>query len=425
MKKFIITFVLITINIALSNQAQAQVYTEKQSRHRFAQMNVGLNLKMATGGFTKYINETGNIERLDLANSYEPSIIIGGTHFWGHADFELIIPVYSQSQELNDQKIFFTGGVETTFKFYPWRIEHNRLRPFIGTSIAPFYFTQDNNLMEFGDGPERSFTRLPLLMGFSYNRGQHLINLGLSYNYSNQLDLAISKTQIERISTPPLAFNLSYKYMFDTTLGAEKDWESGRTQEITDKLAEFGKLNNFYVGIGLSSAWWLAPTDLNREQYSFIPKYGTNIMPEFSLGYYFHKPDLDISANYRGYTGGANVYGVAQSARRRSLAFEVKKFLFDYHGFTPFVGPTISLESLLYRQRIEGGELLEQSNNQMAYGIVFGWDIRPNRIQTFILRTNLRYFPNLNLKDVQGTAISYDNIEFNFIQLILYPGRMF
>jgi len=60
-----------------------------------------------------------------------------------------------------------------------------------------------------------------------------------------------------------------------------------------------------------------------------------------------------------------------------------------------------------------------------AAGITFGWDIRPNRAQYFLLRTNLRWYPKLELSVVEGQAVSLNALEFNFIQLVVFPGRMF
>ena len=63
-------------------------------------------------------------------------------------------------------------------------------------------------------------------------------------------------------------------------------------------------------------------------------------------------------------------------------------------------------------------------DRKMGYGLTFGWDIRPNRIQSWILRTNLRWYPNLFLEVESNSKVSFDNLEFNFIQLIIYPNRM-
>jgi hypothetical protein len=57
-------------------------------------------------------------------------------------------------------------------------------------------------------------------------------------------------------------------------------------------------------------------------------------------------------------------------------------------------------------------------------GITFGWDIRPDDLQGWILRTNLRWHPNLNVNMPDGKQMKFDQLEFNFIQLVLYPERL-
>jgi hypothetical protein len=85
----------------------------------------------------------------------------------------------------------------------------------------------------------------------------------------------------------------------------------------------------------------------------------------------------------------------------------------------------ITYERLSFLE-VDGQQVLHDiSDAKPGYGLVFGWDIRPNRLQSWILRTNLRWFPNLNLNVGEAGSVSFDNIEFNFIQLVIYPGRFF
>lgn len=420
MNRFII-FILI---LFLGQTVFAQAYVEKQTRHRFAQMNFGLDFQSSFGGSSEYINGQGNIQTLDLNSSFTPRLLIGGTHFWGHADFYIAIPVYNQIIKKDNQEIIALRGVETVFKYYPLRIENNKVRPYIGTSLAPFYYEQINNYFEFPSGPELNHTSLPLLGGITYNSKNHLIELGLAWNYANSQDYYISRTQIESIQTPALYATLSYRYMLETTLSAEKDWESGRTAEVTDILAKRGRLNSFYLGAGISSAFWLKSSSYNTEIRPYISKSSTSIMPDFTLGYYFHKPDLNIAIGYRGYGASTNTYGAVQQLNRKSFLIEATKILFDYHGFVPFIGPTLSYENLSFKESFEGAKTINSQDEKLGYGLTFGWDIRPNRIQTFVLRTNLRWYPNLYLDVEENSKISFDNIEFNFIQLVIYPNRM-
>ena len=402
----------------------SQVYVEKKSRHRFAQLNLGLDVQSSFGGSTKYINEQGNTQSMDLKTYISPRIIIGGTHFWGHADFYIAIPLYNHSRQKNSQETTTYRGAETVFKFYPWRIENNKIRPFIGSSIAPFYFEQSNKNFKYPRGQELNLTSFPLLGGFTFNSKNQLLEVGVAWNYADEQNYYISRTQMETIKMPSLYAALSYRFMLETTLSAEKNWESGRISEITKYLSGKGELNGLFLGIGISSAFWLRQSSYNRNTRPYIDKYDTSIMPDFSLGYYMHDPDINVAISYRSYATHANTYGAEQELRRRSFLLEATKYLFDYHGFVPFVGPAISYERLGFEEYFEGTNTIASSKEKFAYGITFGWDIRPTRINSWILRTNLRWYPNLYLDVEQNTKVSFNALEFNFIQLIIYPNRM-
>ncbi len=420
MTKYIIFFTA----LLFSQSVYSQIYTEKQTRHRFAQMTLGLDFQASFGGSTNYINLQGNTQPLEFGGSFSPRVLIGGTHFWGHADFYVAIPLYSTFNKKEQQEITALRGVETVFKYYPLRIENNKFRPYIGTSLAPFYYKQSNNNFEYPNGPALNHTNFPLLGGITFNSKNHLIELGMAWNYANRQDYYISRTNLESVKTPPFYATLSYRYMFETTLGAEKNWESGKTKEVTRTLAERGALNGFYIGAGVSSAFWLKENSYNSNTRPYINKYDTSIMPDFTMGYYLHQPDLNIAVGYRAYGASTKTYGAIQQLKRKSILFEVTKYLFDYHGFVPFIGPVISYEKLSFEEEFEGRKTVDLKGDKLGYGLTFGWDIRPNRLQTWILRTNLRWYPNLDLDVDQGSKISFDNLEFNFIQLIIYPNRI-
>lgn len=420
MKRYLAIIALLVTARAIA----AQVYTEQQTRHRFAQLNFGLDLQASFGGTTKYLDAQGSIRSLDLTQSFSPRLLIGGTHFWGHADFYIGIPVYARTFQKENQEITALRGVETVFKYYPFRIEYGKIRPYIGVSLAPFYFEQKNNNLDFPNGPELNYTNFPLLGGLTFNSKQHLLELGLAWNYNNQQDYYLSRHQMARIATPPVYATFGYRYLLETTLSAESSWASGRTEVITRALAERGRLDGLYLGVGISSAFWLKTSSYNTNRRPYIGTYSTSIMPDFTLGYYLHQPDLNMAIGYRSYGASTNAYGAVQQLNRRSMLLEVTKYLFDYHGFVPFVGPAVSYENLSFVEFFERQKTVEVEKDKVAYGLTFGWDIRPNRIQSWILRTNLRWYPNLFLEIEPDSKVSFDNLEFNFIQLIIYPNRM-
>jgi len=415
---------LLVFILSFAKSGHSQVYTEKQTRHRFAQLNLGFDFQSGFGGSTKYFDAQGNTQALNLTNNYSPRFIIGGTHFWGHADFYIAIPFNSPTFKKDNQEITTLKDVETAFKYYPFRIENNKIRPYIGTSFASSIFEHKNNHFQYSNGPELNYTSFPLLCGLTFNSKNYLIEFGFSWNYQNKRDFYISRSQIEQINTTPFHATLSYRYMLETTMSAEKDWESGRTKEVTNILADRGRLNGFYAGVGISSAFWLKQSKYNKTNRPYIGKYSSSTMPDFTFGYYLHKPDLNLAIGYRGYRTSTYTYGASQQLNRQSLLFEATKFLFDYHGFVPFIGPTISYENLSFKEDFEEQMTFDVGERKFGYGLTFGWDIRPNRIQSWILRTNLRWYPNLFLEVEPNAKVSFDNLEFNFIQLIIYPSRM-
>ena len=420
MKNTILILLLLFLG---SYSSYGQLYVEKQTRHRFAQLNFGVDVETNLGGSTSFLSPTGSIEQIDLQSTIKPRLLIGGTHFWGHADFYIAIPIGFPTLEEQQQEIQYLRGVETVFKYYPWRITKNKIRPYVGFSVAPFYFEQSNNLLDFGNGPELNHTSFPLLTGFTYQRKNSLLELGMAWNYRNEQSYFIDRTTQTTIDTPPVYLTLSFRKLLDTTLSAEEDWESGRTKEITDQMGK--KLNDFYFGVGLSSAFWLGSSSYNERNRPYMEDYGISIMPDFTIGYYLNKPDINFAMGYRGYSTSSTTYGAAQSLRRRSFVAEVTKYLFDYNGFAPFIGPAVSHENIRFIESFESQQTFNFTEERMAYGVTFGWDIRPNKIQSFILRTNLRWYPNLKLDINDRGSVNFSNIEFNFIQLIIYPDRLF
>jgi len=401
--------------ILVSNNSFAQPYIEGGiTRHRFAQLNLGLDQRLfsGAGSGSAVLNANGQIETFELNNHAETRLLIGGTHFWGHTDFYIAIPILSLG------KSGFTTGVETGAKYYPWRIEHNKIRPYVGIAMLPTRFRQ-------GQGTENVLYTFPITSGATYGFKNKLIELGLGYNYNNTFNYYISPTTVSQVKSHPAWIALGFKFMIDATVSAEKDWLNGKTQKLTDTLSALHRLNGLTFAIGPSSAFLLKSSSHNQEvaPYAGNPK-SFRIFPEFGLGYYLHKPDLQLNLSYRSMQNKIRAYDFTQTAKRTALTFEAFKFLFDYHGFALFAGLNLSYEWMNINENLD-----QQLTSGTYYGIkpgfTFGWDIRPNRIQSWYLRTNLRYFPNLKVNMPDNNSVSFDQLEFNFIQLIVFPGRLF
>ena len=424
MKKLIqIIFWAFSLMTILSQEVSGQVYVEKQTRHRFAQMNFGVDFFRSIGGSSSFLNTEGVLEEFQLEAYSTPRLIIGGTHFWGHADFTISFPLSSKTYVKNGQEISFSSGLDTSFKVYPWKIKHGRIAPFGGIALSGFSFRQNNTTAEELNGASINKTVFPIMGGLTYNYKSHLLEIGVSKYFKNNLEYYVSDSQTTEVSVPSTFVNVSYRYMLDTSLGAERGWESGETETLTEKLNEQGHLNGFFLSAGPSSSFPLSIGKYNSDERPYLGKPAVGVFFEYALGYYLHNPDLNFSVTLRNYKASEDAFSVVQETGRRSIGFEVTKMLGDYHGFVPFIGPTVSMEKLNFSE-IENDELIHDlQENKLGYGVTFGWDIRPNRIGGWLLRTNLRWTPSLSLDVVDGKDVSFGALEFNFIQLVIYPNR--
>jgi hypothetical protein len=173
------------------------------------------------------------------------------------------------------------------------------------------------------------------------------------------------------------------------------------------------------VGIGASSAFFVQDNQAFSAARPTLGKHVfAGVFPEFALGYYWHKPDVQVNVVYRGNRSTQEAEDLSHTIRRRALTLEGYHFVGDYHGFATFVGLTAGVEWL---QSSENGQT-NGTETLVRPGVVCGWDIRPNRIQSWYLRTNVRWAPGLTVA-TPDYRFSADQLEINFIQLVIFPGR--
>jgi len=375
--------------------ACAQVYIDGgNTRHRFAQMTLGLDSR------TFHANGSSVEDPL-----HEARFIIGGTHFWGHADFFVAVPVRRFGQSP------FSTRVETGARYYPVRLARGTVRPWVGASLMSVQYQQ-------GDGPREGRVRWPLTAGLTYQTGDHLLSLGVgAVRYAARYP--DSPTTAVPIKMHPLWLSLGYTRAFDVTLGAEPGWKSGETARRVKRRLEQGSLGGLTVGIGPSSAFFSRSSEHLRDVAYAGQHRQAGVFADAGVGYHFPRPDVSVGVAYRQNASEVRAYGYAHEATRRAVTFEAFKFLFDYHGFVPFVGPHLSHEQLAVRGSVRGDA------TRWRPGVTFGWDIRPDRLQAMILRTNLRYTPNLDVTVTGGRRVALDQLEFNFIQFVIFPRRFF
>jgi outer membrane protein W len=402
--------------IALSfvlNALIAQPYAVENgnTRHRFAQLELGVTQYYSPNSGTTQILQDGKLYDYKFGGSGVTALYIGATHFWGHCDMALTIPIARYGGKLG-------YGVDLQMKYYPKRIEQNKLRPYIGVSMNPLSYGQN-------DGGTVSKTIFPLLAGLNYFKNNHQFELGVVYNYQPKLDYYISRNQIGQVNVLPLTLGVTYKYTLETTGGAERNWRNGTTSKLTKELGDEGKLNTLSVAVGPTSSFRIKSSSYLSEKYPFAGQKSYGASLEYGLGYYLHKPDLQFNIAHRTFKSEISAYGYTEKTKRTATTFEVFKFLGDYHGFKPFIGSSVGYENLSVTEGNKNQATQTYTFKGFKPGLTFGWDIMPDRLQKWTLRTNLRWQPNLNVTMGDGRKNVLDQLEFNFIQLVVFPHRFF
>jgi hypothetical protein len=255
---------------------------------------------------------------------------------------------------------------------------------------------------------------------------QGILDIGAMWIPGSDISYPVTRDRFVTVDLPDVAAWIGFKYMFDVTLGAEYATKRGIIEEMRHEMDSTGELSTWTVASGISTAFTLSESSHNEQHHDWLDRYAISpTFPDISLGYYFYVPDMMVNISYRPISQDRDGYNFTQSLSRLAVSLEACKFLFDYNGFVPFIGASFGLERLRLYERDNGRVILNQQKTLWHPSIVFGWDIRPTPVDWFILRTNLRYSPGLALTTEDGTTMDFDQLEFNFIQFVLYPERIF
>ncbi|MEM0991711.1 MAG: hypothetical protein AAGI49_01680 [Bacteroidota bacterium] len=412
------SFLLLVFGTLLFGTTTAQNSNKDAKRYQFAKMYYGLDLNftpnlidgIALGGDEQII-------RFDRHPVLTPALNLGATHFWGYADFYISISTADIQFGTDQFKNRAAYRVFTGLRLYPFPSKPKTLRPYIGYKFSALTYTQENVEQQSATTTGvRSF----LDFGLAYQGEHHYFYLGYNHLLNNELNFALSRSAMQTIRVSPQFLSLGVNFTLDTTAGNENCQSCRHFDQV------FGASNRrgWYLGIGLSAAFPMRPSSYISTFAPFLNQVQMpRVFPEISLGYHFTKSDLFLNSSFRSIVQRRRAYDYEQEVKRQSLVLEGFKTLGDYHGFVPYVGLGISLESLRLTENDRGASITDVSSNQLTPSFIFGWDIRPSRKgDSWVLRTNLRYAPFLELEH-KGQSISVQQLEFNFIQFIYYPQR--
>ncbi len=413
MQKFLwLFFVMGSLNV------DAQVFIENKTQHRFAQTYIGLNVQtVPASGRLVWDNQSQSFPTHIL-----PRLTIGGLHFWGKLDFNMNIPlgVLADDNLTEEGTLAFNTGADLSVRYYPWRLKYDRLRPFVGVSFNTMQLSLGDAVQ--GERIE-GFITSSFLAGLAFAHRGWQISTEWMFMPQNARDFYSDRQQKHRFKLPQSYFSVGLIKYFDFTLGEEKSKQSGRTKAIEEQLLAQGKLNSFSLGIAPNGSYFTSAPTFSGNIES-LPRHKGSFNWEFGLGYLFHKAKLHAGLTYRNYSSNSLSYNLEHVIRREALSLEVFKFLWDYHGFVPFLGASLSAERWatgLFEDDVQQGDT--QRSRIFSPGFIFGWDILPSPLETWVLRTNLRYYPFQRIQDIDGKRSRVDQFEFNFIQFVFYPSR--
>lgn len=351
-----------------------------------------------------------------------PRLNVGGTHFWGHADFYVTFPLGLSfglgEAAVRDYK--YTEGVETGAKFYPWAMKNGRLTPYVGISFQPvsFKYALKEDNYKYG-GSEYSKFITPIHLGLTYTSNNFMYNIGA--RWVNNADFGYFQTPNTQVASSFSPFNVNFSIF--RIMDTSKSLASSKALDQLNKkhyvLEKENGISGWYWAVGPSTALQMSKSSYFEKAHPYFHNDMNNsfLVPEIAVGKYFHKGDFNLNATARYMAWTKSAFDTKIKMARFSTAIEGYKFLFDYHGFVPFVGPSIMLDNITIN---ENGA--KTSHLKPAIGIVFGWDIRVTQTGTSLLRTNLRYVPGHHVK-VGNEKIMFDHLEFNFIQYVRFFGR--
>ncbi|NME68062.1 hypothetical protein [Flammeovirga aprica] len=415
LKKLNYCFLFILLLISIKTKAQ-----DWERRHQFAKAYFGVsNYIVPNVPNGSYLDTEGNgsIQSFTKSGFMSPAINIGATHFWGYADFYISINTASIKMGQDEIENSYRFGTFTGLRVYPFASKERTIRPYLGYKFSPFRYKQEDI-----NGQKYGYTQVKSV--FDIGLGIQLPKFYFTMEYSRVLnpsfDTYLSRTVKSVDQFPSQTFQIGLNYMIETTKSASRESNKQLNKE-------FGVSNKWglFLAIGPSSAFPTASSSYVTDLYPFLDnKAFPGIFADIAIGYHFTKLDLITAVSYRQMTQKRSAYELDLNINRKGFNFEAYKFLVDYHGFVPYVGLGVSYEDIHLTENNNGVPQPPQQLSTFTPNIVFGWDIRPSvKGDWWILRTNLRYFPLLELER-QQKSLSLQFIEFNFIQFVFYPQRL-
>lgn len=399
-------------------------------------------------------NVFGQKERLDFASTYFeigtslfPSFDVSGTshyegfqtklqttsylnwgayHFWGKAEIYVTIPLsLLKADERSFREYQLIHSVATGARFFPWRFEEGKVRPYLGLSWSALDF--HINLDENEEYPihSKNFEVTPEF-GLVYGKKGFALRVGTFYFPDSEWNYPSASTQLNNIKTPPFNIQVGLRYSYDSSRGKNKEtnkrWNSFSTFSAPGINAR--RPEEWFVGVGPSTSFTLTPSTYTRDNLPYLEdQVSSGNYFDLAVGLVFNDPGILVAASFRNPEYESKGLGSVQRIKKQSLAMELMKYIVDYSGFAPYVGINLALDQIVYQESTRS-ETTSVTSHHIEPGFTLGWDIMPGKSEEFlVLRTNLRWYP-MQFFEVNGRKFSFSQLEYNLIQAVFYPGRI-
>ncbi len=390
----------------------------EKDRFSFAKSYFGIDINYVPSyGESSFLNDQGNIQSFTRGSYFDIAPTIGGTHFWGHADF--YVSLSAGRFNLKEDNIIENStrlGAFTGFRIYPWKIVNYKIRPYIGYKFSGMKYSQSTiDKLSFS----KTHIKSTIDLGIGYMLPNSYVYLGFNTVHNAPININVSKEKNIATTLPRHFINFGIAWMVENTKLA--DTENNRKQHTKNSNSN---KNGIYLGIGPSGVYPTRKSSYILNQHPYLnDKELPNLFPDFAFGYHFSKQDVIMGTAFRSMKQVREDGGRKLTVKRNSLALEIYKFIGDFHGFVPFIGGGINFENLNIDEH-DKNESFTKTKNLFTPNITFGWDIRPAKSgDWWYLRTNLRYSPGLKF-NIKNDFLSLQHLEFNFIQFVIYPQRL-
>lgn len=419
--KRLLSLIWLFSSIAVYGQKDSvYTYNYLSKSTKFAWTTFGGDFLLLGNGNTRF-TENGINQKIDFQQTLTPRLTIGGIHFWGHADFYVTFPLNFLSLQKKPsalEDLNYQQGIETGFKIYPLPLKVGRVSPYVGASFRMLNFTQQAKNTPFEYGVNYQKMIYPLQAGVSYTSNRYIYSIGVSYQNIDEIKTFVNPSVNSVVQFNPVSFQVGITRYIDTDRNMRTRASVEQENLKHEILEKENKLSCWYWGVGPSAGLQMSESSFLRENFPHLNRdFIGGFMPDITFGRFFSKPDMNVGISYR--TLGSTLRGFDDkiTVRRHSFMVESYKNLFNWLGFVPFAGVTASIENL--QVNVNGQQY---SDTQPAVGFIFGWDIRVTKTGTNLLRTNLRWSPNLTLP-IENEEMMFDHLEFNFIQWVQFIGR--